>query len=107
MSSPVFATRVLEGFKDVLKEIGEQGGEFDFRYSLATCLLQKALNWKRKEGEGHFRIEQERKDIVLFDELKFPVGVIETKKPSETLTKDHEIQLEEYRGQGSARPCVW
>lgn len=67
------------------------------------------LGWTRKRGEGHFRIEAERKDIICYDDSDppFPVIIFETKKPSENLTLEAVEQLERYLKEvGSAKHGV-
>ena len=58
-----FLDKMLNAFSKLREEISEEGGEFDFRYSLSTHLIGDALGWSRKKGEGHFEVEKERKDI--------------------------------------------
>jgi len=101
-----FVNKLLAAFKEIDEEIDKGGGEFDYRYSFADHILKDVLGWTRKMGEGHFRVEKERKDIVCFDDgtPPFPVIIIETKRPSETLTLSHIEQLENYLKElGSAK----
>jgi type I restriction-modification system DNA methylase subunit len=87
-------------------EIREEGSEFDFRYSLVDHLFTDALGWSRTEGEGHINFEDERKDVLCYDDSDppFPVIVCETKRPSHELGLDDTEQLETYlNGVGSAK----
>ncbi|MBU4491822.1 MAG: type I restriction enzyme HsdR N-terminal domain-containing protein, partial [Euryarchaeota archaeon] len=98
MSEFEFLDRLLAALSRIREEITEGGGEFDFRYSLSRHLIEGVLIWSRKKGEGHFEIEKERKDIVLYDDGNppFPAIILETKKPSETLEMKHYDQLNGY-----------
>lgn len=87
-------------------EIRREGSEFDFRYSLVDHLFTDALDWSRTEGEGHVNFEDERKDLLFYDDSEppFPVLVCETKRPSHDLDLDDVQQLETYmNGVGSAK----
>ena len=87
-------------------EIREEGSEFDFRYSLVDHLFTDTLGWSRTEGEGHINFEDERKDVLCYDDSDppFPVIVCETKRPSHELDLDDTEQLETYlNGVGSAK----
>ncbi len=104
-----FISKIFEAFQKIDNEIDKEGGEFDYRFSLSKHILEDLLGWTRKEGEGHFRIEEERKDIICYDDSDppFPVVVFETKKPSETLTLESIEQLEGYLKEiGSAKHGV-
>ncbi len=104
-----FISKIFEAFQRIDNEIDKEGGEFDYRFSLSKHILEDLLGWTRKEGEGHFRIEEERKDIICYDDSDppFPVIVFETKKPSETLTLESIEQLEGYLKEiGSAKHGV-
>jgi type I restriction-modification system DNA methylase subunit len=88
------------------KEIRDEGSEFDFRYSLVDHLFTDALDWSRTEGGGHVNFEDERKDLLFYDDSEppFPVLVCETKRPAHDLELDDVEQLETYmNGVGSAR----
>lgn len=92
-------------FVRVFDEIRQEGSEFDFRYSLVDHLFTDALDWSRTVGEGHVNFEDERKDVLCYDDSDppFPVIVCETKRPSHDLTLDDVGQLETYmNGVGSA-----
>jgi hypothetical protein len=94
-----------EAFSRIHNEIREEGSEFDFRYSLVDHLFTDALGWSRTEGEGHVNFEDDRKDILCFDDSDppFPVVVCETKRPSHDLDLSDAEQLETYMsGIGSA-----
>ncbi len=95
-----------EAISSVHSEIRQEGSEFDFRYSLVDHLFTDALNWSRTEGEGHVNFEDDRKDLLFYDDSEppFPVIVCETKRPSHNLDLDDVEQLETYmNGVGSAR----
>jgi hypothetical protein len=66
------------------------GSEYDYRAILSKYLIEDVLGWKRKEREGHFRLEDDRKDIICYDDGNppFPAIIFETKKPGEELTLD-------------------
>lgn len=90
----------------IYEEIRQEGSEFDFRYSLVDHLFTDALNWSRTEGEGHVNFEDERKDLLFYDDSEppFPVIVCETKRPSHDLDLDDVEQLKTYmNGVGSAK----
>lgn len=87
-------------------EIRQEGSEFDFRYSLVDHLFTDTLEWSRTEGEGHVNFEDDRKDLLFYDDSEppFPVIVCETKRPSHDLDLDDVDQLETYmNGVGSAK----
>lgn len=88
------------------EEIRQEGSEFDFRYSLVDHLFTDALDWSRTEGQGHVNFEDERKDLLFYDDSEppFPVIVCETKRPSHDLNLGDVEQLETYmNGVGSAK----
>lgn len=60
-----FVSKLLAAFGKINGEIDEKGGEFDFRYALVDYLFRDVLGWTRKAGEGHLKIERERKDILF------------------------------------------
>jgi len=94
-----------EAFATLHEEVRQEGSEFDFRYSLVDHLFTDALGWSRTVGEGHVNFEDERKDVLCYDDSDppFPVIVCETKRPSHDLTLDDVEQLETYmNGVGSA-----
>ncbi|UYZ39531.1 MAG: N-6 DNA methylase [Candidatus Methanospirare jalkutatii] len=92
-----FVSKVCEAFAKIRAEIDERGGEFDFRHSFANYLLGEVLGWTRNEGEGHYKIERERKDIICYDDSDppLPVLIIETVNPNEE-SITHEEKLEDY-----------
>jgi type I restriction-modification system DNA methylase subunit len=95
-----------QAIRSVHGEIREEGGEFDFRLSLVNHLFIDALEWSRTEGEGHVNFEDDRKDLLFYDDSEppFPVIVCETKRPSHTLNLEDVEQLEIYmNGVGSAK----
>ena len=101
-----FLSEVHQAFISVNEEIREEGSEFDFRYSLVDHLFTDALGWPRREGEGHVNFEDDRKDVLCYDDNDppFPVIVCETKRPSHDLDLDDVEQLETYmNGVGSAK----
>jgi hypothetical protein len=101
-----FFSELHQAFKAVHDEIREEGSEFDFRYSLVDHLFTDALGWSRTEGDGHVNFEDDRKDVLCYDDNipPFPVIVCETKRPSHDLDLDDVDQLETYmNGVGSAR----
>ena len=103
--SDVVTSDLREAFSKIHEEIREEGSEFDFRYSLVDHLFTDALGWSRTEGEGHVNFEDDRKDVLCFDDSDppFPVVVCETKRPSHDLELDDADQLETYMaGVGSA-----
>ncbi len=109
IQSDEFILKIVEAFQKIDIEIDKEGGEFDYRFSLSKHILEDLLGWTRKEGKGHFRIEEERKDIICYDDgdPPFPVIVFETKKPSEALTLESLEQLEGYLKEiGSAKHGV-
>ncbi|PHQ38983.1 type I restriction endonuclease subunit M [Halorubrum persicum] len=94
-----------DAFVTVSDEIRQEGSEFDFRFSLVDHLFTNALDWSRTVGEGHVNFEDERKDVLCYDDSDppFPVIVCETKRPSHNLGLDDVEQLETYmNGVGSA-----
>lgn len=97
---------LYDAFVSVSNEIREEGSEFDFRFSLVNHLFTDALGWSRTVGEGHVNFEDDRKDVLCYDDSDppFPVIVCETKRPSHKLTLDDSEQLETYmNGVGSAQ----
>ncbi len=93
-----FIRDLFEGFKEVYDELSGAESEFDFRYSLVKNIFENILNWSRKEGEGNYRIEKERKDIVFYDDSDppLPVIIVETKKSSHKLDLSDYDQLKGY-----------
>lgn len=91
-----FIGKIIEAFKTLANQIEEKGGEFDFRHSFANLVLQEALDWRREKGKGHYRIERDRKDVICFDDLNFPVLLIETKAPSERNLSKYIPKLKDY-----------
>jgi len=92
-------------FGTLHEEIRQEGSEFDFRYSLVDHLFTEALGWSRTVGEGHVNFEDDRKDVLCYDDSDppFPVIVCETKRPSHDLGLKDQEQLETYmNGVGSA-----
>ena len=92
---PDFVKDVIDAFSKLKREIDEKGGELDFRYSLADCVLRNVLGWGRKKGEGHFVI-RELEDILLFDDQNRCVALIETKNPKLGLKDEHRTELKEH-----------
>jgi len=95
-----------QAISSVHEEIRQEGSEFDFRYSLVDHLFTDTLDWSRTEGEGHVNFEDDRKDLLFYDDSEppFPVIVCETKRPSHELDLDDVEQLETYmNGVGSAK----
>ena len=92
-----FISKILEAFGKINGEIDEKGGEFDFRYALVDYLFRDVLGWSRKTGEGHFKIERERKDILFYDDSDppMPVFIVETVNPNEE-SASHIGKLEGY-----------
>jgi len=97
MSETEFVSKVLEAFSKIKGEIDEKGGEFDFRYQLVDYLFRDVLGWGQKEGEGHFKVERERKDILFYDDSDppLPVLIVETVNPNEE-SASHITKLEGY-----------
>jgi type I restriction-modification system DNA methylase subunit len=104
-----FVSEARSAFQSVRAEIREGSSEFDFRYSLVEHLFTDALGWTRTEGEGHVAFEEERKDVLCYDDSEppFPAVVCETKIPTHDLDLDDVGQLETYvKGVGSAKYAV-
>ena len=82
----------------VHEEIREEGSEFDFRFTLVDHLFIDALGWSRTESEGHVNFEDERKDVLCYDDSEppFPAIVCETKRPAHDLDLDDVILREVY-----------
>jgi len=100
-----FLANIHEALKNIGDEIRSEGSEFDFRYSLVDHLFTDALEWSRTEGEGHVNFEDDRKDVLCYDDSHppFPVIACETKRPSHELELGYVEQLETYMvGIGSA-----
>ncbi|WP_435066028.1 Eco57I restriction-modification methylase domain-containing protein [Halobaculum sp. EA56] len=100
-----FLADIHEAFQEIGGEIRSEGSEFDFRYSLVDHLFTDALGWSRTEGEGHVNFEDDRKDVLCYDDSHppFPVIACETKRPSHKLELGDVEQLETYMvGIGSA-----
>lgn len=99
-------SKLHQKITDLHAEIREEGSEFDFRYSLVDHLFTDALGWSRTEGEGHVNFEDDRKDVLCYDDSDppFPVVACETKRPSHDLDLSDVEQLETYlNGIGSAK----
>jgi len=104
-----FVSEARSAFQSVRGEIREGSSEFDFRYSLVEHLFTDALGWTRTEEEGHVAFEEERKDVLCYDDSEppFPAVVCETKIPTHDLDLDDVDQLETYvKGVGSAKYAV-
>ena len=103
--SQTFADELHDSIRKIYGEIRSEGSEFDFRYTLVDHLFTDVLGWSRQEGEGHVNFEDDRKDVLCFDDSDppFPVIVCETKRPSHELELSDMEQLETYMvGVGSA-----
>jgi len=103
--SDTFLADLHGALQEIHGEIRSEGSEFDFRYSLVDHLFTDALGWSRTEGEGHVNFEDDRKDILCFDDgdPPFPTIVCETKRPAHDLDLNDVEQLETYMsGVGSA-----
>ena len=61
-----------EAIVALYEEIREEGGEFDFCYSLVDHLFTDARGWSRKVGEGHVNFEDDRKDLLFYDDSEPP-----------------------------------
>jgi len=103
--SDTFLHDLHQGITAINDEIRQEGSEFDFRYSLVDHLFTDALGWSRTVGDGHVNFEDDRKDVLCFDDgdPPFPTIVCETKRPSHALNLNDVEQLETYlAGVGSA-----
>lgn len=101
-----FLEDLHEAFQELHGEIRTEGTEFDFRYSLVDHLFTDALGWSRTEGAGHVNFEDDRKDVLCYDDSHppFPVIACETKRPSHGLELPDFEQLKTYMGGlGSAK----
>lgn len=98
--SDEFLDRLHSAIGEIRGEIRSEGSEFDFRYSLVDHLFTDALGWSRQEGKGHVNFEDDRKDVLSFDDSDppFPVIVCETKRPSHDLDLKDVEQLKTYMG---------
>lgn len=104
MSEPLLQD-LHAAFVTLRDEIRQGGSEFDFRYSLVDHLFTDVLEWSRTVGKGHVNFEDDRKDVLCYDDSDppFPVIVCETKRPSRDLDLGDREQLERYMvGVGSA-----
>jgi len=92
-----FVSKVLDAFSKIKEEIDEKGGEFDFRYRLVDYLFKDILGWLGKEGEGLFKWERERKDVLFYDDSTppLPVLIVETINPN-LESESHIVKLEGY-----------
>jgi type I restriction-modification system DNA methylase subunit len=97
MSETEFVSKVLEAFSKIKGETDEKGGEFDFRYRLAVYLFRDVLGWSREAGKGHFNFEDDRKDLLFYDDSDppLPVLIVETVNPKEE-SASHIGKLEGY-----------
>ena len=97
MFEPEFVSKVLEAFSKIKGETDEKGGEFNFRYRLADYLFRDVLGWSRKAGDGHFNVEDDRKDLLFYDDSDppLPVLIVETVNPKEE-SASHIGKLEGY-----------
>jgi len=95
-----FVSKLLAAFGKIKGEIDEKGGEFDFRYALVDYLFRDVFGWTRKAGEGHLKIERERKDILFYDDSDppLPVLIVETVNPNEE-SASHIGKLKGYLGE--------
>ncbi|WEL27343.1 Eco57I restriction-modification methylase domain-containing protein [Haloferax volcanii] len=103
-----FVSDVRDALVSISEEIDEEGGEFDFRYSLVDHLFVNALGWTREEGQGHVRVgvRGDRNDVLFYDDSNPPIPVVdcETKRPAKDLDIDDFQQLETYvKALGSAK----
>lgn len=94
MTRKKFLEHALDGFAKLKKELQEDMDERDLRDSFVRAIVREVLGWEKGEEQGRYRVAEER-DITLFDDKDFPVAIIETKAPSESVKrKDFKNTLE-------------
>jgi len=89
-----FTTKVLDGLSKLRAKIYDEMEERDFRHDFANILIGEVLGWTRERGRGHYEVSEIR-DITCFDDKEFPVVIVETKKPGESLKPEYERKLGE------------
>jgi hypothetical protein len=89
-----FTKKVLDGLLRLRAKIYDEIEERDFRHDFANIIIGEVLGWTRERGRGHYEVSEIR-DITCFDDKEFPVVIVETKKPGESLKPEYERKLGE------------
>ena len=91
---PEFTVKVLDGLSRLRAKIYDEMEERPFRHDFANIIIGEVLGWTRERGKGHYEVSEIR-DITCFDDKEFPVVIVETKAPAESLEPKYVKKLEE------------
>ncbi|MBU1204946.1 MAG: N-6 DNA methylase [Nanoarchaeota archaeon] len=83
-----FTEKVLNAFKNIIKEIEKGSLEHDIRPRLVKYFIETVLGYSGFD----YRYEKERADLTIFDENKFVIIQIETKRPNEPIKKEQYVK---------------
>lgn len=93
MEDKSFITKVITAFSHVQKEMEKASLEHDMRPRFVKYFVELVLGYSGSD----YRYEKKRTDITIFDENKFAIIKIETKKPSMSIEKpEYEEQAFKY-----------
>ncbi|MEM5799373.1 MAG: N-6 DNA methylase [Candidatus Aenigmatarchaeota archaeon] len=93
MSDVDFVNKVIDSFKNIIKEIEKGSSEFEIRRTFDELFLRGVLGYERKD----IKWEKKKADLTIIDENDFAIVKIETKKPSEDIDrKEYEEQAFKY-----------
>ena len=83
MEDKSFITKIITAFSHVQKEMEKASLEHDMRPRFVKYFVEQVLGYCGSD----YRYEKKRTDITIFDENKFAIIKIETKKPSMSIEK--------------------
>jgi len=83
MEDKSFITKIITAFSHVQKEMEKASLEHDMRPRFVKYFVEQVLGYSGSD----YRYEKKRTDITIFDENKFAIIKIETKKPSVSIEK--------------------
>jgi len=83
MEDKSFITKIITAFSHVQKEMEKASLEHDIRPRFVKYFVEQVLGYSGSD----YRYEKKRTDITIFDENKFAIIKIETKKPSVSIEK--------------------
>jgi type I restriction-modification system DNA methylase subunit len=89
-----FTAMFLDGLKKLRPKIYDEMEERPFRHDFANIIISGVLGWTRERRQGHYEVSEIR-DITCFDVKGFPVIIVETKRPAESLEPKYVKRLGE------------
>ena len=88
MSETNFTEKVLQAFRNIIKEIEKGSSELEVRRTFDELFLRSVLGYERRD----IKWEKKRADLTIVDENKFAVAKIETKRPTENIDKAEYVE---------------